>query len=219
MPPFSSTPIFLDSETVAEQLRRTRQSNNLSLQEVSKKLNIKIEYLDALEKNQYNKLPKGVYGKTFLREYCDFLGLDYKSLVKKLEKNSPSSRGDVFERKVVSKRQLITLPLVIRNAIIGVLIISCLAYLVFLLRDMVSPPFLEIDHPPSDFITNEATINIMGRSEPESEVIINGQSVLLDTAGEFSREIFLRPGLNQIVITASKKYSQSATVTRQILFE
>ncbi|MFZ1321319.1 MAG: helix-turn-helix domain-containing protein, partial [Ignavibacteria bacterium] len=70
MPFFNKTPILLDEETLAEQLRRRRQASGLKLEEASKRLKIKVAYLDALEKGRYDLLPSGVYGRNFLREYA-----------------------------------------------------------------------------------------------------------------------------------------------------
>ena len=71
---FKSNKIYLDSETVSEQLRSSRQAKKLKLSFIAKKLNINEKYLAALEKGEYKELPHGVYGKNFLREYALFLG-------------------------------------------------------------------------------------------------------------------------------------------------
>lgn len=219
---FENKPIFLDEETVAEQLRRTRQAKELKLPEVAKKLKIRFQYLDALEKGRYSDLPKGVYGRNFLREYASFLGLDYKALGRQYaletgEKAQPA--GKLFERQIVSKRHLIALPLLVRNAIIGVLILASLAYLGFLLQQIFEPPKLVIDYPPENFITSERSILMRGSTEPEADVRINDQSVLADGQGRFERELYLQTGLNTIVVTSKKKYSRTAQLSRQVLVQ
>lgn len=37
---------------------------------------IRVRYLDALETERFELLPAGPYGRSFLREYAEFLGLD-----------------------------------------------------------------------------------------------------------------------------------------------
>ena len=74
---FKSNKILLDSETVAERLRGARQAKNIKLEEAAKKLNISYKYLRALERGEYDKLPAGVYGKNFLREYAFFFGFSH----------------------------------------------------------------------------------------------------------------------------------------------
>ncbi len=85
---FRTNRIFLDSETVAEQLRSARQEKKLKIEDAAQKLNISRKYLEALEKGDFGKLPAGIYGKNFLREYSVFLGLDYNELEKIFQKEA-----------------------------------------------------------------------------------------------------------------------------------
>ncbi len=214
---FEQKPIFLDEATVAEQLRRVRQSKDLKLPAVAKKLNIRTEYLEALERGRYDRLPTGVYGRNFLREYCHFLGLDYKSLSKQFEIETRTSiRGNVFERQIVAKRQLLALPLLARNAIIGVLIAACVIYLGLLLKRIFEPPFLIVEYPAESLTTAETRLTVRGRTEPETELTINGEHLIVSGSGSFERDVYLQPGLNTIDVLAEKKYSRPATVSRQV---
>jgi cytoskeletal protein RodZ len=220
MPFFQRNPILLDEATVAEQLRRARQSKNITLAEVAKRLKIRAFYLDALEKAHYSSLPTGVYGRNFLREYALFLGLDSRQLLTQFARETtvkPTSDKDLFERKVVSRRSLIVLPQLLRNAIIGFLITACLVYLIFLLQRIFEPPMLLISYPPDNFTTSDIRLVIKGQSEPETDIKINGQNVLADNQGYFEREVYLQQGLNAIVVTSEKKYSGSASITKQVL--
>lgn len=220
MPVFEQKPIFLDEETVAEQLRRTRQARGLKIEEAAKRLKISRRYLEALEKNRHTDLPSGVYGRNFLREYAIFLGLDPTPLLEQFMAESaaiPAPEGGLFERQVVSRRHLWALPQLLKNAIIGVLIIACLFYLGLLLKRIFEPPFLRIDYPPESLVTADTRLEISGQSEPETDIAINGQAVLADKQGVFKREIYLPPGLNVLTITAKKKYGRTASASRQVL--
>ncbi len=217
---FVRKPILLHEETVAEQLRRSRQARGIKLEDAAKRLNIQKRYLEALEKKHYAMLPKGVYGRNFLREYAIFLGLDPAPLVEHFLRESggkPAPDGDLFERQVVSRRHLLALPQLLKNAIIGVLIIACLGYLGFLLKNIFEPPFLRIDYPPDNLVTAESQLAISGQSEPETDITMNGQPVLADKQGVFKREIYLSEGLNTLTITAKKKYGRTASASRQVL--
>lgn len=220
MPFFQRSPILLDEATVAEQLRRGRQAKNITLTEAAKRLKIRVFYLEALEKAQYSSLPTGVYGRNFVREYALFLGLDSRRLLAQFARETNSkttSDTDLFERKVVSRRSLIVLPRLLRNAIIGFLITACLVYLILLLQRIFEPPILSISYPPDNFTTSDIRLVIQGQSEPETDIKINGQNVLADNKGKFEREVYLQPGINKIVVTSEKKYSRTATVTKQVL--
>lgn len=219
---FHRTPILLDSETVAEQLRRARQAKDLKLEAVAKRLKIRLTYLDALEKGDYHLLPQGVYRLNFLKEYAYFLGLDSSQLLKQFSrevKQQSNSSAPLFDRQVVSKRYLLALPQLVRNAIIGVLIVGCLVYVGLLLQQLFKPPFLEVTSPAADLTISETRLVIKGKSEPETDIRINGEPVLADGEGKFEREIYLQTGFNTVTISAKKKYSQETVVTRQILVQ
>lgn len=62
-------------------LRRTRESQHITLAKVSQNLKIKEVYLSALENGQYYAFPGLTYGAGFLRSYARFLNLDERRLV------------------------------------------------------------------------------------------------------------------------------------------
>ncbi len=61
---------------VGESLRRARLKRNLALEEISNELKISTRFLQAIESDQYDKLPGGVFAKSFVRQYARLLGLD-----------------------------------------------------------------------------------------------------------------------------------------------
>ena len=55
---------------VGETLRRERLKRNLDLEEISRELKISRRFLEAIEDDQYDKLPGGVFAKSFVRQYA-----------------------------------------------------------------------------------------------------------------------------------------------------
>lgn len=218
---FSTSKIFLHPDTVSEQLRTARQSKRLKLPEVAKKLNINHTYLEALENNEFWKLPKGVYGKNFLKEYAMFLGLDYRDMMEVFEKEALVLDADkekqLFSAQVVKNSYFLAIPRIFRNSVIALVIIVCFVYLAIRLDKIVSPPPLILSSPQENLITLDKTIEVIGTTEPESQIIINGELVLSDVNGAFSKKVDLKNGINVITITAKKKYGRTNAVQRQIL--
>jgi cytoskeletal protein RodZ len=62
--------------SIGDTLRRERQRRNLDLPEIAGKLKISTRFLEAMEHDDFSKLPGGVFTKSFVRQYADFLGLD-----------------------------------------------------------------------------------------------------------------------------------------------
>ena len=218
---FEKRKIF-EGETVGNQLQRAREAKKMSIEVIAKRLLIQPSYLQALETGDRRRLPNGVYARNFLREYARFLGLDYRLLVKQfLEEESPKSeaKGGLFERQIVAKRQLIAVPVVVRNVLIGVVASICLIYLGFLVNKIFDPPHLTIETPVENSTVTDRAVSVKGVTEPETDVTINGQSVQVAQDGSFQKELYLETGLNTITIRAKKKYGRPATALRYILFE
>ncbi len=218
---FKSNKIYLDSETVSEQLRSARQAKKLQLKQAAKKLNINEKYLAALEKGEYRELPRGVYGKNFLREYALFLGLDYEKLAKDYDAEinllEPKRQKDLFSKQVIKARYLWTMPKILKNIFIFLIICVCFVFLGYRLNKIISPPFLVVNNPAKNLITSETTLLVSGQTEAEASLSINGQIVLSDKNGNFSKMISLKNGLNIITVTASKKYGRDKTIVGQVL--
>ncbi len=219
---FERKDIDFNRETVGFQLRQAREERKLKIEAIAKKLLIQKSYLEALESGDRRKLPKGVYSRNFLREYARFLGLDHRALIDQFEKEAIKpiqAKSNLFDRRIVAKRHLVSMPAVVRNTIIVIAAIFCFVYLGFLVKKIFEPPFLVIDKPPADITVTERQLDINGRTEPESEIRINGQIVQVGGNGAFNETVYLEPGLNTIAVTAKKKYSRSTSVVRNILLQ
>jgi len=222
MTAFTARQVLSEYKSIGDQLRSTRLQKGFSLEEVSIRLKVRVEYVRALEDEDYASLPGGIYGKIFLKKYINFLGLDYKNIVKNFVKERKiylSDADDVFSKKVIKRHKLIIFPKVFRNILIVLAIITCVLYLGIYLKKITAAPRLEIIEPASNQVQKELSVNIQGETEPESEVAINGQTILIDKRGMFFQTIVLKKGVNIIVVKAKKKYSREQTVTRQILVE
>lgn len=207
-------------EGFGEKLRQTRHSRNLRLEDISKEININAKYLNALEEENFEELPSGLYQKKFLKEYASFLGLSGGDLTKQLEESADSkSNTNPFSQKILKKSKLLVFPKIIRNILIILGVIICFLYLFFYFRRIVIAPRLIIIEPEKNLLIQKTSIEVKGQTEQEAEVRINGELVLNNDNGLFSQTINLKKGLNTITIEAKKKYSQERTATRQILVE
>ncbi len=219
MIPFTPKKLALE-DTVGEKLRRARRALNLNIEPIAKKLKIRAEYLMAMEDERFDKLPSGLYGKNFLKEYALFLGLKPKELIKDLgEKTFEEEGGDPFSQKVLKSHKLLVWPKIIKNILISGAILICFLYLVFYFKNIVTAPDLVITQPDKNILTSASSLTVSGRTESEAEVRINGEIVLNNNKGVFSQTINLKKGLNSITVSAKKKYSREQSITRQVLVE
>ncbi|MEI7452366.1 MAG: helix-turn-helix domain-containing protein [Candidatus Falkowbacteria bacterium] len=218
---FISRQVFSEYKGIGEQLHLARVNKGLSINAAAAAVKTDPRYVEALEAENYTALPEGFYGKIFFKKYITFLGLDYKKVNKGFtkERKSFASQNNVFSKKVVKSSGLIVFPKIFRNILITSVVLICFLYLALYLKNNVTPPELKIVSPTVNQTQHDLSALVSGQTAPESEVLINGQSVLIDQNGLFSESINLKKGVNIIVIQSKKKYGQEAIVTRQILVE
>ena len=71
----------MTKSTFGEHLKREREMRGVSLDEISAATRIGTRFLEALENEQWDRLPGGVFNRGFVRAVARFLGLDEESLV------------------------------------------------------------------------------------------------------------------------------------------
>lgn len=57
-------------------LRRARIQRGLSLGQIATAMKVEPALLEELEQNEFSRWPKGVYARSFLRQYADAVGVD-----------------------------------------------------------------------------------------------------------------------------------------------
>jgi transcriptional regulator with XRE-family HTH domain len=68
-------------ETFVTRLRRHRERNRISLEELAQETNIKQDLLEALEQNDLSQWPRGLYARAWIRSYATAVGLDPEDTV------------------------------------------------------------------------------------------------------------------------------------------
>ena len=74
-------PLRMSSTPFGEHLKREREMRGVSLEEISAATRIGTRFLEAIENEQWDQLPGGVFNRGFIRSIARFLGLDEDSLV------------------------------------------------------------------------------------------------------------------------------------------
>ncbi len=130
--PTSST----EKESFGEYLRREREMRGIPLDEIAEATRIGRSVLQALENDDFKRLPPLVYVRGFLRTYASYLGLDvndvllrYQSYLSELENSKGEGEGEIGGAKSVFSARPIPLALYIAAIIIVV------AVTLYLLRE------------------------------------------------------------------------------------
>jgi len=61
---------------IGELLRLAREERGIALREISNQTRISMRYLEAIEGNDYQRLPGGIFNRSFLKAYARCIGFD-----------------------------------------------------------------------------------------------------------------------------------------------
>lgn len=85
--------------TFGERLKRERELREVSIDELMKSTRISQRFLDALENEDWAKLPGGVFGRAFVRTIARYLGLDEESFLAEYD----AARGSISTSGALEK--------------------------------------------------------------------------------------------------------------------
>ena len=97
-------PLPSTSKTAGEMLASAREAWQLSVEDVASNLNLGADAIDALERDQYDRLPGCTFVKGYLRSYASLLRLDPDQVIARVDlkperfSGMPSSKGALKPR-------------------------------------------------------------------------------------------------------------------------
>lgn len=59
-----------------EELRLAREARGITLRHISEQTRISVRYLEAIESNDYKRLPGGIFNRSFIKAYAKQIGFD-----------------------------------------------------------------------------------------------------------------------------------------------
>lgn len=206
--------------TIGQVLKETRESKFYTLEEVEKNTKIRKELLQALEADDYDKLPPTIFIQGFIKNYGRFLGMDPVKLLAifrrdyEISKHPPKVLDSLS--KPLNQRKIVLTPSKLIGVIAAIIILSFFAYLWVEYRQFVGAPNLEVSSPTEQQTVDVTSVIVEGKTDPEAKVLVNNQEVGVDKEGNFKEEIKLSSSTNTITITSSSKFGQTAKVERTV---
>ena len=207
-------------QSIANRLLKARLEKKLSLDDVYQETKIQVKYLEILESGDYHRLPGDIYARTWIKLYSQFLDLPANDLLAdyKFEK---SIREKISTSRQIGSKELIHIlrPRILKKSAVILIILIFLGYLGWELNNIIAAPQIFITEPADNTKTKENNIKIIGHTEPEVVLMINNELILLDETGNFSKDINLSLGLNNLQISAKKKHSKTKSLELVVLRE
>lgn len=87
-------------------LRKFREARHVSLEDISEKTKISVRFLLAIESEEYDKLPGGIFNTSYLRQYAEAVGVEEATLLERYSRKTrsqerapeESTRPGIFSR-------------------------------------------------------------------------------------------------------------------------
>lgn len=206
--------------TVGQILKEAREAKLYSLEDVEKHIKIRKELLEALESDDYSKLPPSTFIQGFIKNYGKFLGIDSQKLLAIFRrdfegKKHPPVVLESFSKPITSKKFRIT-PSKILGLTITLIILGFFIYLWVEYRQFVGAPQLQITSPQDQQSVEIPSIIVEGKTDSEAKVMVNDQEIGVDKDGRFREEVKLSSSTNKITITSTSRFGQAAKIERTV---
>jgi cytoskeletal protein RodZ len=69
------------AESIGEKLRLARETRGIALRDISEQTRISMRYLEAIEADDYRRLPGGIFNRSFVRAYAKAIGYDEQEAI------------------------------------------------------------------------------------------------------------------------------------------
>lgn len=200
-------------KTAGDLLKDKRLLLELTLADVAGRTKVKPEYLLALEESDFDKLPSAPVTKGFLKSYARVLHLNPDTLIAMYRRDYDEVMGEIMPHGLVDpiakKSRLFSVPFLL--TIISVL--SFLGFLAIQLASWWSLPKLDLLQP-IDGETYGEQITVKGVTDPEVNIRVGEQTVLVNQDGEFSLDLKYPAGTHRLLIQASTRDGKTRLLER-----
>lgn len=212
-PLFKITEVRID--TLGGYLLKIREQLNFDVKTVSILTQIKVNYLESLERSDWDALPSDVYIRGFIKSLARVYNLDEAKMIEQYEKEHGFA-PKIAKPKTEHKRTINITPKTILVLVTLFLGVAGAGYVVSQVSSILSPPMLEISEPSEDVSVQGNSLVIAGKAEVGADVMINEQIVLTDRNGQFTENLVLSSGLNVVEIVVRNKFKRESKVVRRV---
>lgn len=202
---------ILNLRSVGDILKTRRTTLGKELKDAERDLGIGFQYLEALEMDQFDRLPGSLYAKQFILKYCEWLGID--SVAELLFERIKHLFPEPKLVKRVSLKELMVFSRIVRYGVVSSLAITLLLIAFAQLYTFIAPPQLDITSHVE--FTNHRLISIAGSVAHARTVVVNHEEIPVDDRGYFNAEVPLIEGINTMTVVATGGRGQ--TTERQTM--
>ncbi len=207
-------------KTVGQMLKEAREEKKFTLEDIEKGTKIRLKFLTAIESDEFSIMPSQSYVKGFIKNYSEFVGLNSKIVLaffRRQTVDAPKSHLLPTGMATPLNRSPFQLtPGKFIFIMVSILVSLFLSYLFIQYQTLQKLPELVIDSPVNQEVFSDTRVDVLGKTDSDSTVTINGVSVLVRPDGKFFDQISVEPGINTLTIIASSRLGKTTTKTLKI---
>lgn len=206
-------------KTIGSVLKDQRERKGLSLEDISGKTKIRVNFLKALEENDFSKLPSDTVARGFIQVYARELDLDQKSALALFRRDFTSGdSGQIIPQNMLkpirtrySVLQKFRLPVILFGTII--LIIVCV--LGYQMISINSLPSVSLTDPKEGQLVKSPLL-VRGKTATDVVVFINGKQTAIDQDGVFESSVSFDAGEHTVTVEIKNRQGKSKLVQRTV---
>jgi cytoskeletal protein RodZ len=209
-------------KTVGELLKTARVEKALTLEQISSFTKINIKYLNAIEQNEFHKLPPSAFTKGFLHTYASIVEINPDTVLAIFRRDyDQDDRGRIVPRSLTDPIKAASIGITPSMLTIGISVSIGIIMVGFFVRQILlfsSTPKLSVIEPTEN-AQLISPVNIRGVTDPQTIVEINNNPLVVDPNGEFSTQMQFSPGQHTLVVIAVGRTGKKTTVERVIYIQ
>lgn len=196
-------------------LKEARLKKKYSIAHLEGMTKIKRDFLEAIEDQNWNKLPSFSVVSGFVKSIAKALEISENQAVAFLRRDYPPKDIRINPKPDVSNHFVWTPKL---TFFVGIFLILSLilGYLGYEYVNFISPPTVEITDPREGQVVTRQLYTVDGKVTPGSTVKVNNQQANVDDSGKFESQIEVSNDLKEIVVVATSRSGKVTTVHRTI---
>jgi len=210
-------------KTVGSIVREARLQKGYTIETVERDTKIRAKFLAAIEDDDFRRLPTITYAKGFVKNYSEYLGLDSKKVLAFFRRQTyETPKSSLLPRGMTEPLNTPFLRLTPGRFLAFVLIflgMIFLSYFGFQYRTLTQPPPLSIESPRNHAISAERRIDVLGHTDADATVTVNGVSVLVRDDGKFFESVMLEQGVNAITVIATSRIGKTRTEVVEVGYQ
>ena len=200
---------------IGELLKDAREAKGYSQIRLENITRIKINFIDAIEKERWSLLPTFPTVLGFVKNISAALDISEKTATSILKRDYPPKKLNINPKPDL-KTKFSWSPKLTFIVAICIVVLLFFGYLTFQYIQFISPPVLNVDSPKQNQLINGNGVLVFGSTDIDSKITVNNQPVLVDENGKFSTNIDITPTTKEVDVVATSRSGKMMEVKRNI---